>query len=422
MNSRSINPWWTVIAGALACAVGAGVLIGYMWGIFAESIAAEFRWDRSTAAFCLTCFLVATGFGTVSLGAAIARFGVRKSTAAYVGLFGASVAAVALLPNSPALFYLVFAVMGFAGAAATAMPYAVAITGWFDRRRGMALGIAVFGSGLGATLGPQFAHHVIYGYGWRLGFLFVAAIVTIIPVLGLIFLVRDPPRVVPPVQGPYESAEDQSVWRSYLGQKEFWLIAFPVLGVSITTIGVVASSLVPLLTDRGFTNSQVAAVLSVAGIGSWVGRIGVGYAMDKIFAPYVAATILILTLCGIGLIAQHSSGPLVVAGAALVGLALGSEADVVTFLVSRYFKFRIYSKVLGAMWLVWAWGGGFGAYFGGATYHVTHSYDVSMAVFAAILLMSSVVVCRLGPYRYPAAHRATLDAQENSSTSIIASR
>jgi len=399
--TRPISPWWTVIAGGFAVAVGAGIVTAYMWGIFSKAIVAEFHWDRSTPALCLAIFLFATGFGSVSFGIAIARYGVRRSTGLFVALFGITVAAVGLLPNSAPLFYLVFAIMGVSGIAATAMPYAVAITGWFDSQRGLALGLMMIGSGIGAVLAPLLANHLVAHYGWRAGFLIVAAIVTAVPIVGLLFMVREPARPASRPSTRNLQTGTGSPSPSYVSTREFWLIGIPVLGVSIATIGVLASLLVPLLTDRGFSSEQAAAILSVAGFGSWVGRVGVGYAMDKVFAPYVTAAVLILTLCGVVLVALNDTSFPIMLGAALIGLGLGSEADIVAFLVSRYFHFDIYSKALGAMWIMWAWGGGLGTYIAGVSYDLTHSYNTSLGLFAVILLLSAIMICRLGPYRYP---------------------
>src|ERR1700730_11010754 len=156
MSDRPISPWWTVFAGSCACVVGAGIVAVYTWGLFSQAMPAEFGWDRSTLSLCLTSFLIATGFGTISLGYAIARYGVRYATMAFVAVFCLSLAVIPALPAPPWAFFAIFAVMGFAGSAATAMPYAVVITAWFDAHRGLALGLVVLGSGFGAVLAPQF--------------------------------------------------------------------------------------------------------------------------------------------------------------------------------------------------------------------------------------------------------------------------
>ena len=127
--------------------------------------------------------------------------------------------------------------------------------------------------------------------------------------------------------------------------------------------------------------------------------------MDKIFAPYVAASTFALALMGVALIAFADSTTAIMVGAALVGFTFGAEGDLVTFLTSRYFSMEHYSKVLGAVWVTWAWGGGLGTYLVGVTYSATQSYEIALTVFAGVLVAASIVVCTLGPYLYPPAKR-----------------
>jgi predicted MFS family arabinose efflux permease len=232
-------------------------------------------------------------------------------------------------------------------------------------------------------------------YGWRVGFLGVALVAGLVPLVGLAFLVREPP-----VAAAAKSTASAPLRHDYLHNRHFWLIAIGILGVSVALFGVMGS-MVPMLTDRGVSGGTVAAALSVAGASSWVGRIAVGFAMDKVFAPYVATFSFALALVGVGLVAfTQGSAPLIL-GAALIGITFGAEGDLVTYLASRYFGMKIYSRVLGALWVTWAWGGGIGTYLVGVTFSATQSYEVALTIFAAVLIASSIAVLMLGPYVNP---------------------
>ena len=135
------SPWWTVFAGAIACALGAGVLVIYTFGVLASAMAAEFGWSRAVHANSLTCFLIFSGLGGLLLGPLIDRFGVRRPAATLVTIFGVSIASLAWIPAAAWAVYLIFAIIGLSGSAATAMPYAVAVRTQFDERRGLALGL-----------------------------------------------------------------------------------------------------------------------------------------------------------------------------------------------------------------------------------------------------------------------------------------
>src|SRR3569832_2616673 len=102
------SPWWTVFAGAIACALGAGVLVIYTFGVLASAMAAEFGWSRAVHANSLTCFLIFSGLGGLLLGPLIDRFGVRRPAATLVTIFGVSIASLAWLPAAARAVYLSF--------------------------------------------------------------------------------------------------------------------------------------------------------------------------------------------------------------------------------------------------------------------------------------------------------------------------
>ena len=389
----SVNRWWTVVAGALGCSLGAGILVIYTFGVFAAAMASEFGWSRAVHASSLTVFLVFSGTGSLALGPLIDRFGVRRPSAALVTVFGLSVASLAWVPANPWWVYAIFAVIGLSGAAATAMPYAVAVRSLFDRERGLAFGLVNFGSGIGSATAPYCASALLHSVGWRGGFLGVG-LAAIAPALGLLLLVREPERARP-VEAPAHSP-----WLAEVRRTTFWLIALPIAGVSIATFGVLGS-MVPLLKDRGVGATLIAGVMSGAGASSWLARPLVGYALDRFFAPFVTAATFIFAIVGLLLLTVTGSTGGIVTAAVLIGFALGSEGDLVTFLVSRYYGPAVYSRVLSALWVTWAWGGGIGTFVAGATYRSVGSYTPALIGFAALLCLCTIIVCRLGPYEYP---------------------
>jgi MFS family permease len=391
-----LSRWWTVAAGAVGCSLGAGVLLVYTFGVFAAAMAAQFGWPRTVHANSLTIFLLFSGTGSLLLGPLIDRFGVRLPCAALVAIFGLSIASLALVPASPWVVYMIFAVIGLSGSAATAMPYAVAVRSLFDERRGLALGLVNFGSGIGSATAPYCASALLAASGWRGGYLGVG-LAGLIPVLGLLLLVREPERT----QAGERSKSDQRLWLHQMSRPTFWLLAIPIAGISIATFGVLGS-MVPLLKDRGVGAGSIALIMSSAGVSSWVARPVAGYALDRFFAPFVTAATFVFAVAGLLILVTTGSVAGIVAAAILIGFTLGSEGDLVTFLVSRYYGPAVYSRVLGALWVTWAWGGGIGTFVAGTSYKAFASYTPALLGFAVLLSLCTIIVSRLGPYEYPA--------------------
>src|SRR5712692_5931037 len=100
--------------------------------------------------------------------------------------------------------------------------------------------------------------------------------------------------------------------------------------------------LVPLLTDRGVSPGIAALAISVAATGSFVGRLGCGYLLDRVFAPYVAVGFFGGAALGIGLLWSSVGSALAFVAAVLLGLLVGAELDLMAYMVSRYFGLRAF--------------------------------------------------------------------------------
>lgn len=395
MFNRPINRWYTVLAGAMGCAAGAGVVATYVFGVFIKAISAEFGWDRSATTAGISCFYFASGIGSLVLGSLTARWSLRWTTLVWVIAFSLAVASVAILPPSVLLLCLVFAVMGFFGAAASALPYAVAISGWFDRNRGLALAIAVSGTGVAGAFMSRYANWLMDSYGWRGGYIGVALFVGLIGASGLIFFFREPPQ---PKAGRLAEPGPTLV-EMYTRHPTFWVIALPIFTISIALIGTI-TNFAPIVTDRGLTMGEAAALLGLIGGASWFSRIGLGLVLDRVHVRYVSVAMFLVTATGCALILSGATGGWIAVATILIGLGMGAETDLMTYTVSRYFPPRALSRALGAVWILFAWGSALGVFAGSLSFDLTGSYNVALAAFLVCALASAAVILRLGPYRY----------------------
>jgi hypothetical protein len=89
-------------------------------------------------------------------------------------------------------------------------------------------------------------------------------------------------------------------------------------------------------------------------------------------------------------------------GSLLVGLGIGAEVDIIGFLTGRYFGLGSFGEIFGWIWAVFGLSGGLGAYLMGVGFDKTGSYAVPLAGFACAALIASLLMTRLGPYRYRA--------------------
>ena len=394
------SPWWVVFGSVVGLIVGNGPIVFFTFGLFLGPVTREFGWDRATFSASL---LVGHGFAAAAypfLGRAIDRYGIRRVSLTSIVLFAVSFASLSLTPPSSTVFIAMAGLVGLLSAGQAPLPYAKAVSSWFDERRGFALGIAMTGIGIGATLVPQFAGAVIAAYGWRAGYVALGGLLLVIAFPAVAIFIREPDRHARALTYSDGIVPGLTVGES-LRTSSFWLLAIPVFLV-VTTINGIVGHLVPLLTDRGFELRQATATLSAVGLSTIAGRLVSGYLLDRFFAPYVTAALFLLPLAGVGILAAGPGGPPPVLAAIALGFGLGAEVDVIGFMVSRYFGLRSYGEIYGCMFAIFTVGTGLGPVLMGLSFDATRSYNVALTVFGVALVCASVLVSRLGRYTFPA--------------------
>jgi len=159
---------------------------------------------------------------------------------------------------------------------------------------------------------------------------------------------------------------------------------------------------VPLLTDRGIAPGMAAGALSAAGLALIGGRVVAGYLLDKMFAPYIAVFFLLCPMSGIAILGGGGLGSWPVVGTILLGLGIGGEIDLLSYVISRYFGIRFFATLHGFIFALVLIGNAVGASILGWFFQLAHSYTPGFAVFEIFLAAACGLMLTLGPYRYPA--------------------
>jgi MFS family permease len=167
MGFRFTNPWWVVFGAVTGLFVCNGPVLGFTFGVFLKPIIADTGWQRSSVSFALSVGGIFSAFAVPVLGRMMDRWGIRCVALPGLVVYAICLSLVGVISASFWIFTLVFAVAEMTSAIQTPLGYAKAISAWFDRRRGLALGIAMAGVGLGGSVIPQLANTLIERIGWR---------------------------------------------------------------------------------------------------------------------------------------------------------------------------------------------------------------------------------------------------------------
>ncbi len=252
--------------------------------------------------------------------------------------------AYASMTGSVALFLtIVFLQALSTGLTTTSIVYARPLAQKFDRARGLALATAACAPALVSLLMARPLGAFIQAHGWRAGYLLLAVYSTI---SGVITFALIPGRGAVSGKIAASSRKGAGLYRQITQTRAFWLIAV-ALFLGNLPILVQGSQMGVLLTDRGMSSEGVAGMVSLYAMSVIAGRLACGLALDRWPTHLVAAVVLALPGLGLLTLASGITQPMLLAAAiAVLGLSLGADTDVMSYVVMRFFPAEIFSTVV----------------------------------------------------------------------------
>ena len=399
------NRWWIAAASLTAQLVGSGAINGFTFGIFLKPVANDLGVGRGVLSSALLMSTFMTAVGCLAFGALFDLIRIRTTLLLGVTFYAASVVALSLLRPSLAVIYALFGLSGLFGTGQTPLGYSKLIAEWFDRDRGLAMGIIQAGVGLGGIFVAQLARFLIGTFGWREAYIGMGITIFVVAFFPVAIFLREPDSALSASNASSESVgKDRVAIGPTAGEvlrtsSQFWLLAIAFFLVVVTAIGPLIHA-VALLTDRGISIQRATAALSAAGLAMILGRMLAGYCLDKLFGPYVAVVSVAGAMIGLGLLISPARGLVPIAGTVLCGLSMGAEGDIVPYFVSRYFGLRAFGQIYGYLFAVFMVGVGVGPSLLGFSFDHWHSYAPMFLMFEGALFVACLMFLRLGPYRF----------------------
>jgi len=386
--------WRVATASALGMLVSFASVLVYTFGIFLKPISETFGWSRES---------VSGAFGIAAMTAAVCapftgmlldRFGPRGVIPPAIVVFGAAFASISLLTPHLWHLYLLFVVFGLVAMATSQVAYSRAISTWFDARLGAALAFGMCGSALGAMILPPIAQRLVDTLGWRNAALTLGIAILAIGLPTVLGFVRERPGTrTPDGRRTTTGATVAEGLRDY----RFWIIVVVLFSISIAQNGSI-THLSALLTDRGLHPDRAAIAVSALGGASLAGRLATGWLLDRFFAPWVSFALLAMAALGTFLLSSAASLPAGFIAAVLIGFSMGGEADVIPFLVARYFGLRSFSVLYALTWTFYAIAGGIGPVLMGKAFDASGSYTTLLLWIAGAIVLVAPLMLVLPRY------------------------
>lgn len=384
--------------------VGPNVMLASTNGIFMRDLTAAFDVSRGTISGALAASVWLVGAMAPFAGRTMDRFGTRRMILIGATLFGACILGISQAQNFTQFLMLQVA-LAVAATLHGAIGYSKVAATWFDRHRGLVLGLCVaFGSGLGQIVMPKVTLALIEHFGWREAYMGIAAIV-LLAGLPLIFaLVRLPPDGAA-AGNPVAAADRPGFTRAEaLRQRSFYLVFGAIFFACLALIGLI-QHIVPMLIERGLTPASATTVLSIVFVGVLLGESSAGIIIDRFNTPRVVLPYFAVALLGLLIITTASSMPVLLAGAVMMGLGLGCETGLNAYLTSRYFGLRNFGEIFGLTFLAVTFGIGTGLFVVGAAHDMSGSYAPAKFIVGGAMGLSLICLSLLGPFPFKPAKR-----------------
>ena len=390
--------WHLVLLTAAALTCSPATLPVYTIGVLTGPLHDAFGWGRGTIQ---AAILFSTGLGMVSgplAGWMIERLGLRRSVLIGVTGLSVAVAGCASITGAAWQLYLLYGLMALLGAGAGAVSWTYLIVDRFETTRGLALGIALSGTGIAAMLMPRIAAFGLGQGGWQASYLILGAygLFVILPLCALLL----PRRVLAEARAAGAASAPGLTLGAAVRRKHFWFLGASTFCIYVAVGGLIPT-IVPVLTDAGLSTDEAVSIMGFFGLAIIVGRIVIGSLVDHIWAPAVAACVLLPAAAACFAFQLPLSFGTYALAAMLIGMATGMELDMLGFLATRYFGLAHFAPIYGRLYMFVSIGAGSAPLAFGSAYDLTGSYALPISLAAGLLLVGAAGLLALGRYPDP---------------------
>lgn len=393
---RKSGGFYTGWRVAFGCAVvtGAGVgLFSNCIGVFVKPVCEALSFSRAAFSLCSTLTILAGALTLPFYGGWFQKHSIRRTMLACAVVCGLAPAGYSF-SSRLWQFYLLASVNGLAVSGITMLAVGSLINGWFDEKKGLALGLSYAGSGVVAAVMLPVTERIIGMFGWRWGYRLISGVGLGLLIPAILFLICDPPaggakpggKGVPPPAAGMTRAEAVKT-------PVFWCVSAGLFLANLVNLGLFNHT-VPYLTDLGAAPAFASRVLSAAMLAMIAAKILVGWVVDRFGILWGSAAMTGgLCLAAGALLAAGVFPAAVWAYAAAIGLGATVNGIFAGYDTARYFGEKDYPRIFALVSMASSFGSAAGAPLAGAVFDRTGTYLPAWQGAAALSAAALVLLC-----------------------------
>ena len=266
-----------------------------------------------------------------------------------VGLAGALVGLSTI--QEPWHFWTFFGLARGSVIAGVEIGSSVAIAKWFVRQRGRTLALKSMGQRSGQVVLPIVSFLIMDASDWRTAYVALSGFACLAIVVPALVLMRSKPeahgllpdgvtdlRNASGAGGAQVQVEEES-WslREARGTRAFWLITLFLICTPFVQ-GATNLHMAPIFHDRGLSDGQAVAIVSIFGMSSVSSIMPMGFLMERVHVRLGAMVQAVLVLTTMILLLLPAGGfPVAVLWAVIFGVAAGMRNVIEVLLLANYF-------------------------------------------------------------------------------------
>lgn len=372
--------------------IGFGLIVNTI-GLFFGPISQEFHVGRASVALMTTLQNAAAAISLLFAGKVMKKVNLRWLLTACFSIIAISMLTLAEA-HSLTHFYIAWIIIGICQPIAITLSIPVLLSNWFNQKLGTVMGISLGLSAFGGTIFNPIIADIITKFGWRGGFIAEGLLIGLI-LMPLAASIRPNPDEKHPAYGTTTKSESNSLLngitlKEALHQPVFYALAFAMLALQFVSGSVQHIS--GHITNLGISPVLAASVVSGVMIGAAVGKISIGYFLDKLSTILV---LLVYSLFGIlGWSGQIflTNSTLLTISAFILGLGQGVCLVALPYLIQKQFGEKDYSNILSVINMLGAFAMSLSVYLVGLFFDQTHSYNLGWTINVIAYILSFIAI------------------------------
>jgi sugar phosphate permease len=293
LGARGVHYGWLVAAVTFCTALSSSAALG-LPGALLQPLSREFGWSVEQISAALAVRFVLFGLMGPFSALLMERFGLRNIAVTALALVATGLGLVRYVGAFWQLVALLGVLLGVGSGMTALVLNAVVANRWFDRRRGLVMGLLTASSATGQLIFLPIGTWLIEHVGWRQAVLPVMA-ACIAAAVAALLVMRDHPQelgLLPYGAGPDAPAAVPprarvapgtpfAVLMRVRGDRVFWILAGSFFICGLSTNGLIQSHFISLCGDAGLGAVSAASVLAMMGAFDLVGTILSGWLSDR---------------------------------------------------------------------------------------------------------------------------------------------